>query len=54
MSNSLKACKYSTEDGLRRLHGIKGSKNAKNEAIFLVTYWRCLRASEVGRIAFIA
>jgi len=51
MLNSENARKYLTEDELKRLlHVIKGHKNARDEAIFLVTYWRGLRASEVGRI----
>jgi site-specific recombinase XerD len=55
MSNSSNARKYLTEDELKRLlHVIKGGKSARDEAIFLVTYWRGLRASEVGRIPFSA
>ena len=51
MSNSSNARKYLTEDELKRLlHVIKGRKSARDEAIFLVTYWRGLRASDVGRI----
>ena len=51
MSNSINSRKYLTEDELKRLlHVIKGRKSARDEAIFLVTYWRGLRASEVGRI----
>jgi integrase/recombinase XerD len=43
--------KYLTEDELKRLlHVIKGHGNPRDEAIFLVTYWRGLRASEVGSI----
>ncbi len=51
MTTSKNARKYLTEDELKRLlHVIKGHKNVRDEAIFLVTYWRGLRASEVGRI----
>jgi site-specific recombinase XerD len=51
MSNSPNARKYLTEEELKRLlHVIKVRKSARDEAIFLVTYWRGLRASEVGRI----
>jgi site-specific recombinase XerD len=51
MSNQDNPRKYLTEDELKRLlHVVKGHKNARDEAIFLVTYWRGLRASEVGMI----
>ena len=55
MSNSPNTRKYLTEDELKRLlHVVKGRKSPRDEAIFLVTYWRGLRASEVGRIPFSA
>jgi site-specific recombinase XerD len=51
MSNSETARKYLTEDELKRLLSvIRKHQNARDEAIFLVTYWRGLRASEVGQI----
>ena len=55
VSNSQDLRKYLTEDELKRLlHAVRASKSVRNEAIFLVTYWRGLRASEVGRIPFSA
>ena len=51
MSNSPNARKYLTEDELKRLlHVVKMHKSVRDVAIFTVTYWRGLRASEVGRI----
>jgi site-specific recombinase XerD len=51
MSNSQNLRKYLTEDELKRLlHIIKGHKSARDEANFVVAYWRGLRASEVGRL----
>lgn len=47
--------KYLTEDELHRLlQVIRRHKCPRDEAIFLVAYWRGLRASEVGRIPFSA
>jgi site-specific recombinase XerD len=49
--NPSNARKYLTEDELKRLlQVVRGHKSARNVAIFTVTYWRGLRASEVGRI----
>ena len=43
--------KYLTEDELKRLlQVVKTRGSARDLAIFTVTYWRGLRASEVGRI----
>jgi integrase len=52
MANSSERRKYLTEEELKQFLAVV--KSVRDRAIFTVTYWRALRASEIGRIPWSA